>query len=130
MKLVKKLTVGALALGISLSAFGMNDASAATFSGKISYQPDSNLGVIGHDGKAMTVNDAAVDISRFYSIPKGRALFVKNNGNGKSATVYKWDSGNFASKGVVLDVFIPVYRDKLGGSLTAGYINSGTVTWY
>ncbi|KKI92790.1 hypothetical protein WQ54_07905 [Bacillus sp. SA1-12] len=126
---VKKLSMCIAITGLVFSIGGLKETSAITMYGKISYMPDSMLGDIGHDGKAMTVNDAAVDISKFYSIPKGRAMIATNQSNGKSATVYKWTSGDFAKYGVVLDVFIPVFRDKLGGSTTARYISNGKVMY-
>lgn len=128
-KFFKKLSMCIVVIGFVVSIGGLKETNALTMYGKISYMPDYMLGNIGHDGKVMTVNDAAVDISKFYSIPKGRAMLAINQSNGKAATVYKWDSGNFSQYGVVLDVFIPVFRDKLGGNTASGYINNGKVVY-
>jgi hypothetical protein len=129
MNLVKKLTACVLLTGVMVSFTGINNASAATMYGKVSYRPNSHLGTIGHDGKAMTENDAAVDITKFYSIVKGTSMYITNTNNDRTATVYKWDSGNFERYGVVIDVFIPVFRDKLGGNLSNGYISNAVVRY-
>jgi hypothetical protein len=105
MNLVKKLTACVLLTGAMVSFTGINNASAATMYGKVSYQPNSHLGTIGNDGKVLTENDAAVDITKFYSIAKGTPMYITNTNNDRTATVNKWDSGNFDRYGVVIDVF-------------------------
>ncbi|WP_071460896.1 hypothetical protein [Bacillus massilinigeriensis] len=125
MSLPKKVVVFTLMLGLFLSSLSV--ASAATVrNGKISYY--DGVGRVGSDGKVLTKWDCAVGSNYRYTITKGTPIYTTNLSNMKSATLYKWDHGNFWDP-IILDVQRETYVTNLGGSTSAGYITNGKISY-
>lgn len=125
MSLSKKVVVFTLMLGLILSS--LSAASAATVrNGKISFY--DGVGGIGSDGKELTKWDCAVGYNYKYTITKGTPIFTTNLSNMKFATLYKWDYGNFWDP-IILDVQRETFVTNLGGSISAGYITNGRISY-
>lgn len=99
-------------------------ADTVVKNGKISYY---NPIKPGSDEKTMTENDCAVDKGLKW-LPKGTFITVKNLDNGKSKVLEKWDHGDFASIGVVVDV-LPNTFISLGGVKSKGWISNGRMEY-
>lgn len=121
-KKISFIFIMTLLLLTTLNVFGEETVKADTITryGKISnYTPKK----AGSDGKWITANDCAVDVSESY-IRKGTKIVVTNLDKGKTRVLEKWDYGNFKKHGVILDV-LPSTFVSLGGDLDDGYIYNG-----
>lgn len=126
MMFFKRIIALAIVFSIVAVSVGITDTNAATVrTGKISFYDGE--GSKGADEKVLTRYDCAVGMNYKY-IMKGTPIYTSNLTNLKSVTLYKWDWGPFNDP-VILDVQRSAYVNDLGGSISAGYITNGRISY-
>jgi hypothetical protein len=123
----KKLVPLALLFGLFSTTLGTTESDAATVRrGKISHY--DGIGAIAEKNHVLTKWDCAVGYNYRTLIPSGTPIYTSNEDKAKFVTLYKWDWGNFFDP-VILDVMTTVYQNELGGSISAGYIPNGRISY-